>query len=174
MNSGVTYNEIIELPNTIIHNAEKYSEFADLLSKKLCDNFDLKETKNKIDELFDNFKEIKYLYNIPFEKIKVTPSYELKENAFTNNSNNSFENAVLKHLDKQLWVQKFYEKLVVVSTKITIEEAVYLVNTFFSKKSEEVIAEKLGISLRTLYNVKKSCVIKVWSELKIFYDEDDK
>ena len=168
MENVLTFNDIIELPNEIIHNAEKYSDFNDILNKELCSTYDLKEIKDKIEKLFDKFKEIKYLYNYSFEEIKITPSYELKENAFTRNISSPFENAVINDLDKHLWIQKFYNQLVSVSNILTIEEAIYLVNSFFCNKSEDVIAEKLGITTRTLYNIKKSCLIKVWSAFKTF------
>ena len=45
--------------------------------------------------------------------------------------------------------------------KLTMQESIYMVDTFFSKKSEDIISEKLGICRNTLQNIKKSCLVKI-------------
>ena len=61
----------------------------------------------------------------------------------------------------------------VLSLKLTSDEAIYLINTFLAHKSEDDIAEMIGVSKSYLQKIKKSCIVKMWIDLKKFCEEDD-
>lgn len=174
MDFTLTLDKILELPNDILKTSEKYDEYSELLRKKVYDDYDFKELREKIEKKFDKFKDMKYLYNFPVESsIRITPTYQVKEGSTSNSPISKVEQAIVKKVDSQLWMNCFYDSLMKVAAKLTLQEASYLVDSFFSHKSEDIIAEKLGICKMTLQNIKKSCLIKLWIELRTLDEEDE-
>ena len=57
--------------------------------------------------------------------------------------------------------------------KLTEEEATYLVNSLIKNKSESAIADILGVCTKTVHHIKKSCLIKIWSELEPLENENN-
>lgn len=55
-----------------------------------------------------------------------------------------------------------------VARELTLQEAVYLVDSLFCDRPEELISDKLSISVKTLTKVKKSCLVKVYLEFSHF------
>lgn len=174
MDFTLTLDKILELPNDILKASEKYNEYSELLRKKVYDDYDFKELRENIEEKFDKFKDAKFLYNFPVESnIRTTPTYQVREGSTSNTPISKVEQAIVKKVDNQIWMNEFYNSLMTVAAKLTLQEAYYLVDSFFSHKSEEIIAEKLGICKMTLQNVKKSCLIKLWIELRTLDEEDE-
>lgn len=174
MNFTLTLDKILELPNDLLKTAEKYDEYSELLRKKIYNEYDSKELKEKIVKKFERFKDAKYLYRYPIEScIKTTPTYQLREGMIPKQVSSKIEKVITQRVDDQMWAGCFYDTLMIVATKLTMQEAIYLVDSFFGNKSEDVIAEKLAICRTTLQNIKKSCLVKVWIELKTLDGEDD-
>lgn len=167
MNNALSFDKILDLPNEMLRTAEKYNDYAELLRKKVYQEYDSKTLKDDIMKKIDKYKDTKYLYNYSVESlIKITPKYELKESTTSNTSSSVVENIVTRSVDQHLWIECFYETMLVVAAKLTTQEAIYLVDSFFGNKSEDFIAEKLMVCKMTLQNIKKSCLVKTWIELK--------
>ena len=173
MNSILTLDKLLDLPKEILQTSEKYNEYSNLLGKNTYKQYDFIQIKKDVNEKFNRFKDAKYLYKFPIENlIKTTPLYELKENSHTKSVNSQVESIVTKQVDEQIWVERFYDILLSTSAKLTMEEAIYLVDSFFANKSLEVIAERLQVCMQTIQNIKKSCLVKVWIELKTLDDNN--
>lgn len=67
----------------------------------------------------------------------------------------------------EAFTNTFYLKLKNLSQILTYEETIYLTETFFSKKTEERISEKLDISKAKLQVIKKSCLVKFYLNIII-------
>jgi len=89
--------------------------------------------------------------------MNISPSNQISDPVFKTS---------VEELESLNWMTNFYNRILIIASKLTIQEATYLVDCFFSNKSEEVTCEKLRICRNTLQKVKKSCLIKTWVELK--------
>lgn len=173
MNNMMTLNHFLELPNECLKRAEQYDEYSELLRKSVYEQYDAKELKEKIIKKFQQFRDAQFLFKYPVElNIRTTPIYQLREGTPTNSYVNQIEMMVEKGFDAELWAYRFRDIVLTVATKLTLQEARYFVDFFFGHKPEDIIAEKLGICRQTLQNIKRSCLVKVWIELKVL-DEDD-
>ncbi len=156
----LTFDMILELPNIILSESKKYDKYAQLLRKDIYDKYDIKDTRKKVEKYFNRYKDVKYLYKFPFNYNITSSSFNVTKVHSGNNDKTSL--AVAKNVDEQIWAYDFYECLVNLSPKLTEQESIYLVDTFFSGISEEIISEKLNICRNTLQNIKKSCIVKTW------------
>ena len=124
-------------------------------------------------KLFENFKSARYLYKFPIsDTIRINPTYESKEICFQKSSQSQIEKAVEKYVDKQILTTEIYNSILDVSNRLTNSECAYLINTFLQHKSEESIAEIIGISKTYLQRIKKSCIVKMWTELEKYCESD--
>lgn len=167
MEEILTLDMLLELPREVLKKAEEYDEYTGLLEKRKCQNYDFKELKREIKEYFESFRDTKYSYKFSAElNISITHSLELREGSFQRTNSDPFSKAVEKHIDDQIWLRNFYNTLLIVGQKLTLQEAIYFVDTFFGNKSEDIICEKLGICRNTLQRVKKSCLVKAYAEIQ--------
>ena len=156
---------IFDLPKAAESESRKYWERAALLSKDIVEQYDTKELKDKISLLFQKFQNISSMYQFPRE-VSISSNLQLRENMFTNNVTDKVGNLVIKIVDEQIWATKFYYKILEIASKLTHEECVYMIDTFFRRITEENLSEKLGICRNTLKKIKKSCLIKMWANLE--------
>lgn len=173
MDFTLNLNMILDLPNKIMNISAEYDEYSELLRKKVCESYDLKELRENVERKFNRFKDTKYLCKFPIEPtIKITPTYELKEEQKSNSPISKVEQTIMNQIDNQIWIQDFYNAMLTVAIKLTKQEATYLVDSFFKNKSEDFIAEKLQVCKMTLQNIKKSCLIKIWIEIRTLNEDD--
>jgi len=176
MDLTLTYNELLNFPDEFLKESSKYYEVSELISKSECDKYDTKELREKVEARFKKFKDAKYIYKYPNEKYyqPITPNYQIRESMTTRNISNSRTGKIDSIMDKQVWVTKLYYSLMdTVTTKLTKQEAVYLIDSFFKNVSEEIIADKLSVCKQTLQKIKKSCLVKVWIEMEALEEFED-
>lgn len=167
MEQTITLDMLLDLPNTILNKSKEYNEYAELLRPNECINYNCKELRNSIEEKFNHFKNIKYFCKFSIESnINISQNMELKESCRLNHPSDSVGNLVEKSIDELLWGTEFYNRMLLVAPKLTMQEITYFIDTFFKHKSEEVISEQLGICKNTLLVIKKSCLVKVWIEIQ--------
>ena len=170
----VTYEDLLNVSSSIIQNADKYCNTNQLLDDFICNQYNILENRKKLLTLFSKFNSAKYLYHFPpAENIKVSNNYDINESSFQRSAISQVENAVERYVDKQILTTKIYQSLLVVSSKLTNDEATYLINTFMAHKSEDDIADIIGISKTYLQKVKKSCIVKMWVELEQYCEKND-
>ena len=169
----VTLDQLINVGSTITDNANSNSEVNQLLDEYICNQYDCTNIKSELLKLFATFKSARYLYEFPKDaNIKITPTYELREGFTQRSTTSQVENAVSRYVDKQLLTTDIYTSIIKTSYKLTGAEVVYLINTFLVHKSEENIAEIIGISKTYLQKIKKSCLVKLWVELEKYCQDD--
>ena len=174
MDNVVTLNELINISDYIKKVAEKNKQQNELLSEQVCNSYDTSYIRSNLLELFNKFKSAKYLYEFPLDSsIKLTPSYTLDEACHQLSNVSQVEQIIENHIDKQLLTTNIYNSIIKVSYKLSNEEVIYFINTFISRKSEEDIANIIGISKTYLQKIKKSCLIKMWVDLKQYCEIDD-
>ncbi len=174
MDGIVTLNELMNISDYIKDISKENEKYNELIDEKICDQYNTVYIKNRLIDLFSDFKSARYLYNFPIgESIKTTSNYEIDESFHQRNNVSQVEEAIKKHIDKQLLTTDIYNSILKVSYKITGDEVVYLINTFLMRKSEEDIAEIIGISKTYLQKIKKSCLVKMWTDLRQYCENDD-
>lgn len=175
MNDIVTLDQLLNISKNISNNVEQNKIYNILLDENICNNYDIIEIKKKLQSLFTSFKSARYLYEFPVEcSISISANYEEKLGSFTQRNNISkIEQAIQKYTDKQLHTTNVYNTIMILSLKLTGDESIYLINTFLAHKSEDDIAEMIGVSKSYLQKIKKSCIVKMWIDLKKFCQEDD-
>ena len=161
MEGIVTLNQLLDVSNTITLNSQKHQEYNQLLDECVCNSYDILEDKKKLLELFSKFKSARYLYDFPIEaNIKTTPVYEERLGMAQRSATSQVENAVVRYVDKMIYTTNVYNSLMKVSYKLTGDEVIYLINTFLIHKSEDDIAELIGISKTYLQKIKKVVLLK--------------
>lgn len=174
MDSTLTLDMIFNLPNEILDTSKKYKEMSEMLSISICNKYDTKELTGKINNMFVIFKNVKYFYNFSVESsIKITPTYQLSEGSRQRSNASQVESIVTREVDSIIWATKFYDTVIFAAKKLTEEEATYLVNSLIKNKSESAIADILGVCTKTVHHIKKSCLIKIWSELEPLENENN-
>lgn len=173
MDNVVTLKQLLNISNTIKDNSSINKQFNELLDVYICNQYDIVDIKDKLDKLFSSFKSARYLYDFPLEdSVNISPNYDYKESFTQRSTESKIENAVQRYLDKQIETTDIYYSLMKVSYKLTGDEVIYLENTFLTHRSEEDVAELIGISRTYLQKIKKSCLVKMWVDLKQYCDED--
>lgn len=173
MDLSLTYTKLLNFPEDFLKTSVKYCELTDVISKRECDKYDLKEIKSYVDDKLQEFRDTKYLYMYPNEKynIPITPNYQLREVMTPRSLSSPQEKKINPTINRQIWATKVYYCFMDnLSTKLTRQESVYFIDSYFRKVSEENISEKLSMCKATLQKVKKSCLIKVWTEMKALED----
>lgn len=176
MDTSLTYKDLLEFPINFIKESEKYQDFAELISKAECDSYNTRELKAKVEKRIQRFKDAKYIYKFPNEKYycSITPNYQLREVMTPRNLESPQSRMVSKDVDKTIWVTKMYYVLMdIVSTKLTHQETIYFIDCLFKNVTEEITMEKLSICKDTLTRLKKSCLIKVWTEMEALIEYED-
>lgn len=174
MDNVVTLNQLLNISNVIQENATKNAEFNVLLDEFICGQYDIINIKSKLEGLFSSFKSARYLYDFPLEEnVSISSNYEYKVSFTQRLPVSQIENAVQRYVDKKILTTDIYYSLVKISYKLTYDEVVYLINKFLTNRSEDDIAEIIGISRTYLQKIKKSCIVKMWIDLKKFCDEGD-
>lgn len=169
----LTFNKLVELPDQILEKTNKYGDVIDYLSPIEMSRYDYKDALNTITYLVTKFKDAMFVYNFPIESsININSATGININS--KNLADKVGDMVANHVDKQLWVSQLYYTLLEAAPKLNKNEAIYFVDSFFKKISEERIAETLMMSRVTLRNkVKKSCIIKLWIELEPLFKLED-
>lgn len=144
----------------------------ELLSELFYSNGEIIGFKKRMSRLFKIFKDTRYVLP-PTSTTKVSTNYEYNPAGPRISNSSKVEEAVTKYLDRQTFAQNVYESLIHLSTKLTVEENVYLINTFLTHKSEEDIAEIIGISKTYLQKIKRSCIVKMWIDLEMYCKEEN-
>lgn len=174
MNNVVTLNQLINVSSLIQENVTKNQQFNELLNDYICKKYDLVNIREELEKLFYSFKSARYLYDFPLEdSISISPTYEYKEGFTQRSTVSQIENAVQRYIDKKIETTNIYNSLIKVSYKLTSDECLYLINTFLTHKSEEDIAEIIGISRTYLQKIKNSCIVKMWVDLEQYCNRDD-
>ena len=174
MDNVVTLNQLINISDYIKEIADQNKQHNELLSEKIYNSYDTSYIRNNLLELFNRFKSARYLYEFPLDSsVKLTSNYNLNEACHQSNNASQVEQIIEKHIDKQLLTTNIYFSIIKVSYKLSNEEVIYLINTFFTHKSEEDIANIIGISKTYLQKIKKSCLVKMWVDLEKYCNEDD-
>lgn len=169
MDLSLSYAALLNFPQDFIKAANKYCDLTERLSKRERDKYDIEELRTIIDKRIEVFKDTKYLYKYPNEiyNVSITPNYQQKEVMTPRKLSSQQEDKVDPNVDRQIWATKFYYALKdSLSTKLTREECVYFIDSYFRKENEDNIAAKLGICKETLQKHKMSCLIKILTEVK--------
>lgn len=131
-----------------------------LLSLRIVEQYNYAESKKEIDKMMLKFEKNRYRYS-ELPQPTITPNYEVKYEMFTNTFTDKVGNYVATKLDKFKDITVFYNKLSNIINSMTYTEKIYFIDSYFRKKSESVICEKLTMSSSSLARVKVSCIIKV-------------
>lgn len=154
----------MSLPNEIIRISEN-NEFIGLLSNEVIDKYYYSNLKKDLAHYMKRFNDMKFLYHSSNNySIQSTSYSEAKINKRKTNKS-TVEQFVSKSVDNEIWTEKTYSHLISLSYKLNSNEQKYFIETFFKNTSEESISEKLGICRKTLQNIKKSCLVKMYLEI---------
>ncbi len=161
----VSANTFLVLPEEILKVSNNL-EYPNLLSKDMIDAYYYTEMKKDIAKVFTKYNDVKYLFSHRSDCYLSSIHYDTERVSLSKVNNDKVGNYIMNNVDLEIWTKDFYDTIISVSYKLTMQEAVYLVDAFFLNKSEEIISEKLLISRKTLQNIKKSCLVKVYLELQ--------
>lgn len=169
MKNDLSLELLLDLPNKILNASNDNTSYLDLLSDDLVKKYFYSNLRKDLDKVFQKFKDYKYLYSTN-ENYSLSSSMKNLDNIVVsfNRNNDKVSNYVMKQVDLEIWASDFYNSLLSISNKLTYNEAIYFVDTFFCGKTEEFISEKLLICKASLQKIKKSCLVKVYFELNCY------
>jgi len=173
MDLSLTYTMLLNFPDDFIKNANKYCDLTEMISKRECDKYKLKDLKDNVNKQIQLFKDTKYLYKYPNEKynVPITSNLQPREVTAPRKLSSQQEDIIDPNINRQIWATKMYYSLMdSLTTKLTRQECIYFIDCYFRKTCEDDIAEKLSMCKDTLQKIKKSCLIKVWTEIEALED----
>lgn len=160
----LSIKDFVELPDIMLDNS-KNVKYIQLLSEQTVSYYYYTDLKKDIANILKKFKDSKYI-------ISLSDDFTLKSNV--NNfeiarsrsiHNDKVGNFIEKKIDLNIWSKDIYNILIYLSEQLTFQETMYLIATFFEDKTEEEVSEKLDICRKSLYKIKKSCLVKIKLEL---------
>lgn len=173
MDLNLTLDMIYDLPNRIVSNSETNEEKVAQIPEKECNTYNLIEIKSKLSHMFSRFNGVKFYYNIKSEEmVKISATYEYKDWMSQQSTISQQERIVMEKYDNMVWASKFYESIISLSKGLTKKEAIALAYGLIAHQSVEFMAEMMGVCPRTVFPIKKSCIVKTWLALETLYEED--
>ena len=164
MNETITLEAFAKLPSTLLNiNMEKGSYNA-LLSRDLVNEIYYTNLKKDIFKYFNKLNDSKTYYTLGMCS---RSNFGFNSDIKTSLSTSRVEKYVENKVKYEAFTNTFYLKLKNLSQILTYEETIYLTETFFSKKTEERISEKLDISKAKLQVIKKSYLVKFYLNIII-------
>ena len=163
MEKFLTLDMLLNLPEKVLDitkNPNNY--YITMIDTATCVKYYYTNLKKDLLNLFKKFNETKYSFNS--YNIKNITNYEITENKKLKNVNNKVEKFIENKIESENLTLEIYNRVCTLSQKLTFNEAIYFVNTFFARLSEEAISEKIGISRTYLQRIKKSCLVKMFFE----------
>ena len=162
----VTVEMLLELPKLILDRTEKQNKYIRPLSTEYIKENYYKELRNELLSFFNEFHNKKGMAKLDItDKIKWTRSNDTLQ-VQNYRKSDSVGNIVIASISDNEWIGNVYDCIVNISYKLTKQEGVYFVNTFFESVKEVVIAKQIGIGRTKLQDIKKSCLLKVLSEVE--------
>jgi len=145
------FEKYSSLPKIILEREKTYTR---LLDDEIIEKYYYKDMRREIDRWFNKLNYLNCLCDFSIS------SNPLNEKVDTSNISDSVGKFVESKLDNNEWAINFYNGVVSLSKKLTKEEGIYMVYTFFINNSEEKISEELNISRFTLQKNKKELFSK--------------
>lgn len=156
----LTLKDYAELPEIILDNS-KNVKYIQLLNERTIDFYYYTNLKKDLMVQFNKFNDTKHI-------IAVSDDFSLKSSMGNITSQRSAQinrdkvgNFIQKKIDLDVWSKDIYNILLNLSMELTFSESLYLVSTFFENKTEDEISEILNICKKSLYKIKKSCLVKI-------------
>jgi len=156
----LTMQEYAELPDIILDNS-KNVKYIQLLSEKTVKYYYYSNLKKDLMIEFNKFKDSKHIIALSNDFSLKSSMGNLNYSNTSPSKNDKVGNFIQKKIDLNIWSRDIYGILVNLSKELTFNEALYLVATFFEDKTEENICELLGICIKSLYKIKRSCLVKI-------------
>ena len=163
----ISIKDFVELPDKMLNNS-KNVKYIQLLSEKTIKYYYYTDLKKELVNIFKRFKDSKYIISFAddFSLKSNASSYEISGN--TNSINDKVGNYVENKIDLSIWSKDFYNILIHLSKELTFQETMYLIATFFEDMTEDDVCEKLDVCRKSLYKIKKSCLVKIKLEFDKF------
>ena len=173
MDSIVTLEQLLSLEDTLNSIVKEYDIRNDYIDEEICNQYDILEIKGSLSKILKRFKSARYLYDFSIdERISITPNYETKINQFQQTKDNINFIKVDNNIDARIETTNIYYALTMLCKNVTGDEFNYFMGTFFQRKSEDEIAYLIGISKTYLQKIKKSALVKAWTFLQKFDDDN--
>lgn len=166
MVENMSLKDFVELPEIMLKKSNDV-KYIQLLSERTISYYYYTNLKKDLLNLFRKFQDSKYLISFDDEYSLKSKQVGHEINRSINRNNDKVLNYVEKRIDLNIWSRDIYNILVNLSEQLTFQETVYLTSTFFDSKTEEEISDKLEICRKSLYKIKKSCLVK----LKLEFDK---
>lgn len=169
MEEEVSLEKYLLLPTVIINKTSLLNNIVNLLSESFIDQFYYSDLRKDLLKYFEKYNDSLIYFN--------SRNYQ---NSFSSNifgieliQSNLVSDKVSKNtkekVDAQIWINDFYTAILDLSSKLTNQEAIYVVRSLFLGLSEENICEELSISRNCLQKIKKSALVK----LKITFESNE-
>lgn len=131
-----------------------------IFSKKEIEKYNVQKTKENVDELISKYKEAKYSYFASTKALENISSCFKPKNIQTKIHDKIGEN-ISKKIDSENFIKSYDEVLNPLLETLTHEEKKYYLHCLVSEKSEQTLADSLGISRTGLKNIKNNCILKI-------------
>ena len=131
-----------------------------MLSNSIINLYDYDKTRENVNCMIDNYLKLQYKY-INIQTPKITTNYEVRYECYVPKKTDPVGRYIERKFDAYNEVEEFYGEMTDVFARMNKDEKVFFTENLLNKKSEEYVAEKLGISRKGLKPIKYSCVIKL-------------
>jgi len=138
------------------------------LTKKIIEQYDMKKTKENVDELLSKYKQCKFDYFASQRALdNITSCYTPKYSQHSISSNDKVGNNVAKKVDSINFITYVDEILQPLLESFNPRERKYYSHCLINETSEQIFVDTLKISRTGLKPIKNNCVLKIALAFKI-------
>jgi len=120
----------------------------------------MKATKENVDMMLDNYVKLQYKF-ININPPRITAVYEARYESYVPRKSDPTGYYNQRKFDTDKEIKELYSEISDVLNKMTREELLYYNDNLLGKKSEDLTAEKLGLSRKGLKPIRNSCILKL-------------
>lgn len=165
MTEVVSEDAFLRLPEGI-QEVSKDRGFATRLSSRIIDQYYYSDMRKDLKKLFEDYQDAKWLLKAKDYNCMHSLNFNSEFITVSRTKDDKVSKYVTRHVDLERYAQKFYNAIMSVSRELTLQEAIYLVDSLFCDRTEDLISDKILVSVKTLTKIKKSCLVKVYLEFK--------
>ncbi len=129
------------------------------LSDEVINKYNYRETRKNVDQFMEPLYELIFKFNsISPPRISMVISDVNIQHSV--NTTSQVEKYVIKKLDTEKEVKKYYDIIESIVSKLRPDEQMCFKAEYLDPMDEETLADKLSISVWTVVQIRKSCIIK--------------
>lgn len=131
-----------------------------LLPEKYLESYDIKVSRNNIQEKIDKFISLQVEYS-HITPPQITRNYEVIYNDSSKTVKDNVGDYVIKKITTKEDVKEYYNDIYNALSQLNRQEVMYFIDSLYNRHTNTYISENRDISIYNLKKIQDSCIIKL-------------